>query len=85
MRLQSKNINKLGVITPCYIVILLQVVFRIWLCIPDMHWAGNNICAWVDSIQSGINLKYIPIPSPLQSKLIIITYKKKQNINLLHN
>ena len=27
---------------------------------PDLNWAGNNIHAWVDSIQSVINLQYIP-------------------------
>ena len=40
-------------------LIILQVVVRIWLCIPSMHWAGNNIHERVDSIQSGINLQYI--------------------------
>ena len=57
MRLQSKNINKVRVITLCYIEILCKVVFRIWFCIPDLHWAVNNIYAWVDYIQWGINLQ----------------------------
>ena len=47
------------VLTLCVIEIILQVVFRIWFCIPALHWAGNDICAQVDSIQSGTNWQYI--------------------------
>ena len=36
--------------------IRLQVVFQIWFCIPVLYWTENNILAWVDLIQSGINL-----------------------------
>ena len=57
MKLQSNNLNKVRVINICYIEIILQVVFRIWFCIPDLHWELNNICAWVDLIQLGINLQ----------------------------
>ena len=62
MLLQSKNLNKMRVITLCYIEILLQVAFQILFCIPSLHWAVNIICAWVDLIQSGIDLQYIPTP-----------------------
>ena len=48
-----------------YIEIIIQVIFRIWFCIPTLHWATNNIHAHVDLIQSGINLQYIPTPLPL--------------------
>ena len=47
-------------LTLCYIEILLQVVFRICIYIPALHWVGNNICARFDSIKSGMNLQYIP-------------------------
>ena len=60
MQLQSNNLNKVRVLTLCYIEIFLQVVLQIWLCIPALHWAGINICARVDLIQSGINLQYTP-------------------------
>ena len=60
MRLQSKNLKKVMVINLCYIELILQVLFRIWLCITALHCAGNNICDRVYLIQSGINLKYIP-------------------------
>ena len=43
----------------CYIKILIQILFQIWFCIPALHWAGNNIYAQLDLIQSGINLQYI--------------------------
>ena len=39
----------------------------------------------VYSIQSGINLQYIPTPSPLRSKCIITTHKKKIYINQVRN
>ena len=55
MRLQPKNLNKVRVVTLCYIEIFLQVVFQICFCIPALHWAVNNIRDRVDSIQSGIN------------------------------
>ena len=48
------------VVTLFYTEIILQIEFRIWFCIPTLHWAGNNICARVDYIQLGINLQYIP-------------------------
>ena len=60
MNLQSNYLNTVRLINLFYIEIILQVVFIIWLYIPALHWAGNNIGAWVDSIQSGINLQYIP-------------------------
>ena len=40
--------------------IIIQVVFRIWLCIPVLYWAGHIFFAWIHSIQSGINLQKIP-------------------------
>ena len=52
-----KEYEKMRVITPCYIEILLQLVLRSWFCIPALHWAGNNIRAWFHLIQSGINLQ----------------------------
>ena len=61
MQLQSKNLNKVRVITLCYIEILLEVLFRIQFCIPALNLAGDNIFAWVNSIQSVINLQQIPI------------------------
>ena len=36
-------------------------------------------------IQPGINLQYITTTPPLQSKWIITTYEKKQNINQVPN
>ena len=54
-------------------------LFRIWFFIPDLHWEGDNILAWVDFILLRINLQYILTPSHLQSKWIITTYRKKQN------
>ena len=81
MQFQSKNINKDGLITLFYIKIILQVLFQICFYIPDLHWLGDNIRAQVDLIQYSINLQYINTPSLLQSKCIIITYEKKQNIN----
>ena len=47
------------VATLCYIEIILQLVFRIWFCIPALHWLGNNIHSHVNFIQLGINLQYI--------------------------
>ena len=67
------------VVNILYIEIIIQVVFRIWFFITDLHWEGDNILAWVDFIQLRINLQYILKPSPLQSKWIISTYRKKQN------
>ena len=52
----NNNLNKVRLITIWYIEILFKVVFIIRLCIPDLHWVGNHICARVDKIQSGINL-----------------------------
>ena len=52
MQLQSKNINKVRVVTLCYIEILLQIVFRVWFVYLTLHWAVNNIHARVNSIQS---------------------------------
>ena len=57
MWLQPKNLNKLRVITIFYIEIILQVLFRVWLFIPALNWAGNNIRAQVDLIQLGIKLQ----------------------------
>ena len=51
MQFQSNNLNKVRVLTLYYIEILLQVVFRIWFCIPALHCTGNIICARVDFIQ----------------------------------
>ena len=34
-----------------YLKILLQIVFRIWFLYPALYWVGNNIHAWVSSIQ----------------------------------
>ena len=51
MRLQSKNLNQVRVINLFYIEIILQAVFRIWFLYPGLFWAGNNIHAWVYSIQ----------------------------------
>ena len=62
MWLKSKNLNEVRLINLCYNEIRLQVVFRIWFYIPALHWAGNVFCDWVDYIQSGINLQYIPTP-----------------------
>ena len=52
MQLKAKNLNKLRLITLCYIEILIQVVFRIWFLYPALYWEVNNIHARVDSIQS---------------------------------
>ena len=54
---QTKNLNKVRVITICYIEILLQVVSLIWFYIPALHWGKNNICARVGLFQPGINLQ----------------------------
>ena len=51
-----KNLNKVRVITICYIEILFQVVFIIWFLYTALYWAGNNIHSWVDLIQLRINL-----------------------------
>ena len=48
MRLQSKNINKVMVITLCYIEILLHLLFRILLLYIALYSAGNNINAGVN-------------------------------------
>ena len=65
--------------------ILLQLVFPIWFYIPVMYWAGNNILARVNSIQSGINLKCIPKTYSLLSKWAIDPHDKKQNISQARN
>ena len=39
------------VVTLCYIGILFQVVSRIWFLCPALYRTGNNVLAWVDSIQ----------------------------------
>ena len=87
MQFQSKNINRVRVITICNIEILLQVVFRIWFCIPALHWAGNNILARVESIQSGINLQQINTGDNFLTRLwpiIILQFMKEyiDNSNL---
>ena len=51
MQLQSKNLNKVRVVTICYIEILLQLVFIIWFLYPALYRERNNIYAQVDSIQ----------------------------------
>ena len=52
MWLQSNNINKVREVTVLYIELILQVVFRIWFLYPALYWAGDNIHARVDSLQS---------------------------------
>ena len=42
MRLQSKNLNKVRMITLCYIEILLQVVFLIWFLYPCYALGGGE-------------------------------------------
>ena len=50
-----------------------------------MYWAVNNILAVVYSIQSVINLQYIPTPSRLLSKWTISTYEKKKYMSQVCN
>ena len=72
MRLKSKNLNKVSVITLFYVEIILQVVFRIWFYIPALHWEGNNVCARDDLIKSGINLHSIPTHKLLPKALFVM-------------
>ena len=51
MWLQSKNLNKVGVITLWYIEVLLEIVLLIWFLYPSLHWSGGNIHARVYLIQ----------------------------------
>ena len=83
MKLQSNNLNKVRGVTICYIEILLQVVCRIWFCIPALHSAGNNICTRVESIQSGINVQQINTGDNLLTRLwpIIILQLMREYID----
>ena len=50
-----------------------------------MYWVINHSLDGVNSVQPGINLQWIPIPSRIQSKWEIDTYEKKKYIIQLCN
>ena len=51
IQFQPNNINETRVTTILYIEIILKVLFQIWLYIPALNLAGNNIYDRVDSIR----------------------------------
>ena len=76
MQFQSKNINKARALFYAILKYSFKKYFEFGSVSPLCILQENNICACVDSIQSGINGKYVPIyGSPI--KLSVWRYQNR--------
>ena len=60
MQVQSNNINKVRELLYAILKYSFNQYFEFGFVLPFCFWRENNMCAWVDSIQLGINGQYIP-------------------------